>query len=64
MTSLDWPALMRLGINQLRLPPAEFWRLTPIEFLLLAGHQNSAAPTTRETLDQLVRAFPDKRKNI
>lgn len=63
MTTLDWPALMRLGVGRLRLPPAEFWRLTPIEFLLLIGRQSSAAPTTRETLDQLVRTFPDKRKN-
>lgn len=63
MTSFDWPALMRLGINRLRLPPEEFWRLTPIEFLLLIGQQDAASSTTRETLDQLVRAFPDKRKN-
>ena len=25
----DWPALMRLGLNGLRLTPDRFWALTP-----------------------------------
>lgn len=62
MTAFDWPALMCAGLTRLRLRPEEFWRLTPIEFLLLAGYGNATAPTTRETLDRLSRAFPDERE--
>ena len=62
MSAFDWPGLMCAGLIRLRLRPEEFWRLTPIEFLLLAGYANASAPTTRETLDRLSRAFPDERK--
>lgn len=62
MNALDWPTLMRGGLARLRLRPDEFWRLTPIEFLLLAGHPGAARATTRDTLERLTRAFPDHRK--
>lgn len=62
MNSLDWPALMRAGLGELRLRPSDFWNLTPVEFLALAGYVGVAAPTTRETLERLSSAFPDQRK--
>lgn len=63
MSCLDWPALLRAGLSQLRLRPDEFWSLTPVEFLTLAGHLGAAPPTTRDTLERLSRAFPDERKS-
>ncbi len=62
MSAFDWPGLMRAGLIRLRLRPEDFWRFTPIEFLMLAGLGNGAAPTTREALERLSRAFPDDRK--
>ena len=61
MSSLDWPAMLRLGLTQLRLRPDEFWRLTPVEFLLLAGREQGGTATTREALERLAGAFPDQR---
>lgn len=63
MRSLDWPALLRAALSQLRLRPDEFWNLTPIEFLTLAGRLGATPPTTRDTLERLSRAFPDERKH-
>ena len=37
MKRFDWPALMRLGLGQLRLAPDQFWALTPAELTLMAG---------------------------
>ena len=31
MSGIDWPGLLRVGLHQLRLEPAVFWRLTPME---------------------------------
>lgn len=61
MSSLDWPAMLRTGLSRLRLRPDEFWNLTPIEFLTLAGYMGATSPTTRETLEKLSQAFPDER---
>lgn len=60
MAGFDWPALMRAGMRGLRLPPAEFWALTPAELQLLLGPENAAAPMGRTRLDELLRAYPDK----
>ncbi|MBU2935635.1 MULTISPECIES: rcc01693 family protein [Pacificibacter] len=56
----DWPALMRAGINGLRLRPVEFWALTPAELLLMLGAGSGAAPLSRARLDELAQAYPDK----
>jgi uncharacterized phage protein (TIGR02216 family) len=63
MRGLDWPALMHIGLGKLRLRPEEFWRLTPIEFLLLSGLGPGGGSTTRAALEQLCREFPDRRKS-
>ncbi|AJE46407.1 rcc01693 family protein [Celeribacter indicus] len=55
----DWPALMRLGFRGLGLRPAEFWALTPAEFLILLGAGSGTAPMGRARLEELARAFPD-----
>ena len=35
--TLDWPALMRAGMQGLRLTPDAFWALTPAEFQMMLG---------------------------
>ncbi|HPE26251.1 rcc01693 family protein [Albidovulum sp.] len=60
MTRFDWPALLRLGLHQLRLTPAEFWRLTPVELVLMLGEPRGGRPMDRARLDALVAAWPDK----
>ncbi|MCX7888568.1 MAG: phage tail assembly chaperone [Rhodobacteraceae bacterium] len=50
---------MRIGIGELRLRPAEFWAMTPAEFLLAAGRMPAVAPMDRARLEALARQWPD-----
>lgn len=59
MRHIDWPALMRAGLRGLGLTPAEFWRLTPAELLVMLGAEPGAPGFTRARLEELARAFPD-----
>lgn len=59
MSGLDWPGLMRAGLQHLRLSPGEFWRLTPIELKLMLGAETRAGALTRARLEELAAAFPD-----
>ncbi|EKX57267.1 hypothetical protein D516_1863 [Rhodobacter sp. AKP1] len=61
MGRLDWPALLRLGLEGLRLSPEAFWRLTPAELRIMLG-ASAVAPLSRARLDELLRAFPDVEK--
>jgi len=54
---------MAIGLGVLRLPPREFWAMTPVEF----GHAVSgltggagSAPMSRSSLDVLMARFPDR----
>jgi uncharacterized phage protein (TIGR02216 family) len=58
---MDWPGLMRLGMQGLGLAPEAFWRLTPAELRLMSGAGGST-PLGRARLDELLRAFPDGMK--
>lgn len=62
MSGLDWPGMMRAGLGQLRLRPAEFWDLTPLELLLLLGPQAAAQGLNRSGLEALMNRFPDTAK--
>lgn len=55
----DWPALMRAGLRDLRLSPAQFWALTPAELAVMLGLDDGAAPLTRARLEELAARFPD-----
>lgn len=57
---IDWPALMRAGIGGLRLTPAEFWALTPVELQMMLGAAGGADPMRRSRLEALMQAFPDQ----
>ncbi len=59
---LDWPALMRLGLRDLRLRPGDFWALTPAELMLMAGLDAAPGPLTRARLEELAARYPDHRK--
>lgn len=61
-TGLDWPALMRAGLQSLGLRPAEFWALTPGELQLMLGTQGAQAPLLSDGLAALMAAYPDEEK--
>lgn len=63
MSGIDWPGLMRAGLNGLGLTPAEFWGLTPVELRLMLGADRATPAMTRARLDELAAAFPDLRKD-
>ena len=64
MTGLDWPGLMRAGLHGLGLKPAEFWKLSPAELMLMLGRDGGDAPLNRNRLDELTRAFPDQERGV
>jgi len=59
---MDWRGLMQAGIGGLRLTPAAFWALTPVELQVMLGLTGSAAPLLRSGLDELLAAYPDDEK--
>lgn len=59
-TGFDWPALMRVAFQGLGLSPADFWAMTPVEFLILLGPENGAGPLRRDAFEALLSRFPDK----
>ena len=59
----DWPALMRAGLQGLRLEPRHFWALTPAEFQLMLGASGGQAPLLKKGLEALMDAYPDKTKD-
>ena len=58
--ALDWPALLRAGLQTLRLKPSEFWSLTPAELALMLGLDQRPLPMGRARLLQLSEQFPDR----
>ncbi|NGM46617.1 phage tail assembly chaperone [Rhodobacter sp. SGA-6-6] len=60
--AIDWPGLIRAGLRELRLEPAAFWRLTPVELRMMLGAEQAAPPLTRARLAELAAAFPDMEK--
>jgi uncharacterized phage protein (TIGR02216 family) len=61
--AVDWPALMRAGLGALRLPPGDFWAMTPREFrhaLEGAGLLRGPAALGRAELERMMAAHPDR----
>ena len=57
---LDWAGLMRVGLHQLRLRPAEFWALTPAELAIMLGESASDVRAMgRSRFEALLARFPD-----
>ncbi len=57
---LDWPALMRAGLQGLRLTPDRFWALTPAELQLMLGTSSSQTPLLSDGLAALMDLYPDR----
>lgn len=56
---------MAFGLGVLKLPPAEFWAMTPRELdAALAGHygrqRSSSAGPSRAALEDLMSDYPDQ----
>lgn len=52
---------MHAGLCLLRLPPRDFWSLTPVEILAMTGGlRPRPAAMDRERLMRLMQAFPDR----
>ena len=60
---MDWAGLLRRGLLELRLKPAEFWALTPVELMVMLGVEQAAPPLTRARLAELAAAFPDETRS-
>lgn len=56
---LDWAGLMRAGLRDLRLTPAQFWALTPVELMVMLGIEPGRGAMTRAGLAALLARFPD-----
>jgi len=63
MTPFPWDAAMRFGLGVLRLPPREFWRMTPRELAAAWGAVvgDHTGPLGRTELDGLMERYPDGR---
>jgi uncharacterized phage protein (TIGR02216 family) len=64
VSRFDWPAIMRVGMREHGLRPVEFWALTPAEFWLLLGFAPGGSAMTRDGLDALMAAYPDKKSEV
>ncbi|WP_306456955.1 rcc01693 family protein [Pararhizobium haloflavum] len=58
-----WRHVMHFGLARLRLPPEQFWRLTPRELAAMAGGSAShdARPDV-SALAALMARYPDEEK--
>jgi len=57
-----WAEAMAIGLGVLRLPPRDFWAMTPAELgRAISGLTGNApvSPMTRRRLDALMARFPD-----
>lgn len=59
MSAFDWNGLLRVGLTQLGLKPAEFWALTPVELALMLGPPSEGQAMSRSALDALLQKYPD-----
>lgn len=62
MTMFNWPELLRVGLQGLRLKPEEFWALTPFELRIMLGESGVSRTLNRTGLEALLEAYPDKQK--
>lgn len=62
MSGFPWKEAMAFGLGTLKLPPRQFWAMTPRE--LAAAHEGAtgrraAAPLDRAALERLMTMHPD-----
>jgi len=63
MPPFPWKEAIGFGLGVLRLPPREFWQMTPRELAaaIEAVRGRTPAPLHRATFDELMRRYPDVR---
>lgn len=63
MRPFPWTEAMRFGLGVLRLPPHDFWAMTPRELASAWGAVmgDRASPLQRRDLEGLMEQFPDGR---
>ena len=65
MRPLDWDWLMGAGLGLLRLRPADFWTMTPLELGAalkgILGDAATAMPPGRRDLTDLMARYPDSK---
>jgi len=64
MKPFPWDAAIGFGLGVLRLPPAQFWAMTPRElaFAIRAVRGAITEPIDRAALHDLMQQFPDRVK--
>ena len=62
MKPFPWDEAIGFGLGVLRLPPAQFWAMTPRElaFAIRGICGTVAEPIDRASLDALMKQFPDR----
>jgi uncharacterized phage protein (TIGR02216 family) len=62
MKPFPWHEAIGFGLGVLRLPPEQFWRMTPRElaYAIAAVRGPGREPMNRAALDKLMHQFPDK----
>lgn len=62
MSRIDWSGMIEFGLGRRRLPPEQFWSLSPREFLALRFACSDAAfnPIRRRDLAGLMADWPDE----
>ena len=61
MKPFPWKDAMGFGLGVLRLPPDQFWRMTPRELAqAVIAVRGDAMPMARGALDALMQQFPDQ----
>lgn len=65
MKPFPWTQAIGFGLGVLRLAPKDFWAMTPRElaFAIKAVRGPSSEPMDRAAFDELMSAFPDRRRN-
>ena len=62
MTPFPWQAAMRFGLGVLRLPPRDFWAMTPRELAAAWGAViGDRGALGRDDFNGLMERFPDGR---
>lgn len=63
MTPFPWKEAMRFGLGVLRLPPRDFWAMSPRELAAAWGAVmgDRTGPLARSEFDRLMEQFPDGR---
>ena len=62
MTPFPWQQAIGFGLGVLRLPPEQFWRMTPRELAYaIEAVRGGGTPLARETFRDLMTRYPDVR---